>query len=158
MKREVLLGAATILFCAALFYEAALIPDYGFAQVGADVWPKIILGVVSVLALLQMVQGFYRPQATPASQAGQRNPRESWLFRAFVPFTVFAAVVLFAVFVPYIGFMLSGLIMVFMLLSIIGQKSPRTLLIHAVISVVSVLCVTVFFSEVMGVLLPEWTL
>jgi hypothetical protein len=156
LKREALLGTATVLLCAVLYYETTLIADYGFAQVGADVWPKIILGVISALALLQIATGLIRP--APTSKADEGIAVEGWLFRAFVPITVFVGVVLFSLLVPYIGFTFSGLIMVFMLLSVIGPKSPRAIALHAAIAIVSVLSVTAFFTQVMGVLLPGWSL
>lgn len=156
MKREALLGGATLFLCAVLFYETTLIADYGFAQVSADVWPRMILGAISALSLLQVVTALYRPPSSTHGNPGA--PDGGWLFNAFVPITVFVAVVIFALLVGYIGFMLSGLIMVFTLLSVIGPKTPRAVVIHAAIAAVSVIGITVFFSEIMGVLLPGWAL
>jgi hypothetical protein len=158
LKREVLLGSATVILCGILFYETTLIADYGFAQVGADVWPRIVLGVISVLAFLQIVQGFYQSRTTVAPATDPQHDGCGLLSGFYVPITVFTGVVLFALLVPFIGFILSGLLMVFGLLSLIGPKSPRSVLIHAGISLSSVLCVTVFFTQVMGVYLPGWAL
>jgi hypothetical protein len=159
LKREALLGGATVVLCGVLYYETTLIADYGFAQVGADVWPRIILGVISALALVQIILGLgtRRPVAAPPD-AGQSDTDQGWLSRVLVPVTVFAGVVLFALLVPFLGFMMSGLLMVFALLSVIGPKSPRAILIHAGVATVSVVCVTLFFTQVMGVLLPGWSL
>ncbi|UOA14977.1 tripartite tricarboxylate transporter TctB family protein [Sulfitobacter dubius] len=156
MKREVFLGAATVILCAVLYYQTTLIADYGFAQVGADVWPKIILGAIAALALIQMALGIYRSGLSPDSRPATRQA--NWRKSAVVPFTVFGATIGFALLVPYAGFTASGLLMVFVLLSAIGPKSPRAIVMHAAIAAISVLTVAFFFSCVMGVLLPGWAL
>lgn len=158
MKREAFLGAATVVLCAVLYHQTTLISDYGFAQVGADVWPKIILGTIAALAVLQMAQGLKRPRSRGESQSTPVAARSNWRDRALVPLTVFGAITGFALLVPYAGFTVSGLLMVFVLLSVIGPKSPRAIATHAAIAAVSVLSVAFFFSYVMGVLLPGWTL
>lgn len=75
-----------------------------------------------------------------------------------MPLTVFGAIIGFALLVPYAGFTVSGLVMVFVLLSVIGPKTPRAIAAHAAIAAVSVLTVAFFFSYFMGVLLPGWAL
>ncbi|WP_417588907.1 tripartite tricarboxylate transporter TctB family protein [Pararhodobacter oceanensis] len=158
MKREAFLGAATVLLCAVLYYQTTLIADYGFAQVGADVWPKMILGAIAALALLQMALGLYRPRSRVGSEVSPAGARPDWRGSALVPLTVFGAIIGFALLVPFAGFTVSGLLMVFVLLTVIGPKTPRAIAAHAAIAAVSVLSVAFFFSYVMGVLLPGWAL
>lgn len=157
MKREAILGAATLLVCAVLYHQTTLIADYGFAQVGADVWPKIILGSIAALALVQLAMGL-RSRPTPANDPDLHSEKQNLWESAFVPVTVFSVIILFAVLVPYIGFMFSGLLMVFSLLTVIGPRSARAIAINAAIASGSVLTVTFFFSNIMGVLLPGWAL
>lgn len=158
MKREAFLGAATVLLCAVLYHQTTLIADYGFAQVGADVWPKMIVGAIAALALLQTALGLYRPRSRAGSETSPVGARPSLRDAALVPLTVFGAIIGFALLVPYAGFTVSGLVMVFVLLSVIGPKTPRAIAAHAAIAAVSVLTVAFFFSYFMGVLLPGWAL
>lgn len=158
MKREAFLGAATLLLCAVLYHQTTLIADYGFAQVGADVWPKMIVGAIAALALLQTALGLYRPRSRAGSETSPVGARPSLRDAALVPLTVFGAIIGFALLVPYAGFTVSGLVMVFVLLSVIGPKTPRAIAAHAAIAAVSVLTVAFFFSYFMGVLLPGWAL
>lgn len=125
MKREAFLGAATLLLCAVLYHQTTLIADYGFAQVGADVWPKMIVGAIAALALLQTALGLYRPRSRAGSETSPVGARPSLRDAALVPLTVFGAIIGFALLVPYAGFTVSGLVMVFVLLSVIGPEKPR---------------------------------
>lgn len=158
MKQEVLLGATTVLLCAVLFYQTTQIADFGFAQVGADVWPKFIIGVMFCLASLQIAIALLRPGPSGARATQCAEVDQGLWFWILVPIVVFAAVSFFALAVPFIGFTLAGLAMVFGLLSAIGPKSPRALVMHGAIAGVAVGLVTFFFTGVMGVMLPGWAL
>jgi len=154
LRRDAILGAVTAVLCVALFFETSKVRNFDFAAVGADVWPKITIGLILLLSVVQILLGLRQTRAEPQEpEAGA-----GLLERSFVPLAVFSAVILFALAVPYFGFAISGVLMVFGLLTTIGPKTGKAILGNAAISLVAVLAMTFIFTQVMGILLPQWRL
>ncbi|MCF3932682.1 tripartite tricarboxylate transporter TctB family protein [Acuticoccus sp. M5D2P5] len=154
MKRDVVLGLITAAVAIVLWRETLGVRNFAYAQVGAEVWPQIVIGVIFVLAIVQIVGGIRT--ASPAPDPDRDRP--GLAARAFVPGAVFGSVCLFAVLVPFVGFPVAGVVMVMSLLSLIGARTGRAFAIHGAIAFASVLAMTLIFTEVMGILLPGWRL
>ena len=61
----------------------------------------------------------------------------------------------FLLFLNYLGMLIAGVLVTFALLTAIGERTPRALALHVVISVVSVGLVWALFTYVLRVYLPE---
>ena len=140
-----ILTAITCIF----FWDTFYIPDPGYASMGSDVWPRVILVPLFVLC----VTYFVRSVRQPATEG-------EWVSLGTVistyrnPIMCFAIFFLFLLTLDYLGMLIDGILVTFLLLTAIGNRTPKALALHALISVVSVGLVWSLFTFVLRVFLP----
>ena len=144
---------AVLLFAIAglFFWETYNIPQFEYASIGSEVWPRIILVPLFVLCAVYFFQSLRRgaPAADKAPAAG------SFLYRYRNPILSFLIFFLFLLTVDYLGMLIGGSLLVFALLTVLGHRTPKFLLLHAVIAVASVGAVWSLFTFALRVYLPE---
>jgi len=152
VKRDVIPGAVTGALCIVFYLETLKVNNLAFAKVGADVWPQIAIACIFVLSVVQVIVGFKAPEEAAADAGG------GLLEKLFTPLVVFGTMIVFSLLVPVLGMTVAGVAMVFTLLSILGPQTPRALLLHAAVALVSVLSMTFIFTRIMGIVLPGFSL
>lgn len=155
-----LVAAIALLVITGVFFVASFDirePDYG--QLGPAVWPRIILGILGVLSLVYLVQTLRRGPSDEAGADNSQSPTEadgatsgsgSWRNVAWC-FALFLAYLLA---LPWLGMLLSGMLFVFLLLTVLGGWTPRLLALHGVIALGTVGGMWALFTYGLGVLLP----
>ena len=135
----------------AFFWETFNIPDLGYASMGSAVWPRVILTPLFILCVLYLVQSLRRQASAEGTSGGllatiskYRNP-----IMCFVLFFVFLLTV------DYLGMLIGGVLLTFALLTAIGNRTPKALAMHVVISLAAVGIVWSLFTFVLRVYLPE---
>jgi putative tricarboxylic transport membrane protein len=146
--------AAALLILAAtgaFFWESFNIPELGYASMGSEVWPRVILAPLFVLGVIYLIQSLRRAPSTAGTSPGfvagvvkYRNP-----IMCFVLFFVFLLTV------EYLGMLIAGVALTFGLLTALGNRAPKDLVMHVVISVAAVGIVWSLFTFVLRVYLPE---
>jgi hypothetical protein len=150
-KRDSVIAIVLMVVTALFFWESYSIPTFEYASIGSEVWPRVILVPLFVLCAVYFVQSIRRavPAETKFSGVGEfvstyRNP-----IMSFAIFFVFLWTL------DYLGMLIGGTLLVFALLTVLGNRTPKALLLHAAIAIVSVGAVWSLFTFALRVYLPE---
>jgi len=179
LSRDVVVAIFLLATCGVLWYASfdIRVPDYG--QLSPATWPRIILGVLTALSLVFLLQSVRAAGSvaartdlpssesleTPDQEASAAAATTSATAKGFSVvefysywknviwcFTLFG---LYLYSLPWLGMLLGALAFVFLLLCALGGWQPRKLLLHAVIAVVTVGGMWSLFTYGLGVLLPK---
>ncbi|MEQ9557257.1 MAG: tripartite tricarboxylate transporter TctB family protein [Rhodospirillales bacterium] len=159
LNRDVYVAVVLLLFCGVMFWASLDIrePDYGMLPPSA--WPRVILGVLSFLGVIYLVQSLRRGADGPDAHAGQPGTLIGWLSYWRNPIACFALFACYLAAIPWFGMLISGVAFVFALLTVLGGAGPRQLAFHAAVALVTVGGMWSLFTYALNVLLPrgEWT-
>ncbi len=154
VNRDTLVAIALLVACGGLYLASLDIrePDYG--QLSPATWPRLIIGIVSVLSAIYLVQSI-------RSGPSDSQSRPEWAgFRVFFTrwrnvLTVFALFLGYLLILPWVGMLFGGMAFVFLLLTTLGPVSARDTIIHAAIALATVGGMWLLFTYGLGVLLPR---
>ena len=144
--------ALTLLLLCGLFLNAVgdiRITKYG--TITSDLWPRIVLIILSVLCMIYFLQSIRKPIETEKTNFSLHQ----WFLNyknAIASYSLFG---LFVWTLPLLGMLVGGIIFVFLILSFLGKKNKRSLIIHVAISVISIVLMWSIFTFGLGVMLPE---
>lgn len=165
ISRDIAVAIFLLAVCGVLWFASFDIrePDYG--QLSPATWPRIIIGALTILSLMFLVQSIRavgqttvtaeapisEPTSTPTSKPGFYSYWKNviWCFVLFG---------LYLYSLEYLGMLVGALAFVFLLLCALGGWQPRKLLLHAVIAVVTVGGMWSLFTYGLDVLLPSGSL
>ncbi len=169
ISRDVLVAVFLLVVCGVLWVASFDIrtPDYG--QLSPATWPRIIIGVMTFLSLIFLVQSVREAQRSAVSvTAGstntiaegddieaQRQPGIAGFYAYWK--NVIWCFVLFGLYLwsmPYLGMLVAAMLFVFLLLSALGGWQPKKLLLHALIALGTVGGMWSIFTFGLGVILP----
>jgi len=130
-------------------------PDYG--QLSPAAWPRAIVGVLTFLSLIYLVQSIRRGVPVEPAEPAETTPRGfgEWIAHWRNVFWVFALFLAYLLALPWLGMLVGGMAFVFLLLNALGGWSPGKLALHAVLAGVSVGGMWSIFTFGLGVLLPR---
>ena len=154
LNRDTIVAVLLLLFCGVMFWATTQIRDPGFEQMGAEVWPRLVLILLSGLSLVYLVQSLRTGGDEAGSQAAQARAAGSWWSRYQNAIYCFALFFGFLVTLPYLGMLVGGILFVFLMMSVLGGWSPKLILMHAVIAVLSVGSMWSIFTFGLRVMLP----
>jgi len=149
INRDAVVAVFLLLFCAAFYAASFQIEQTAYATIGAEVWPRLILGVLFVLSAVYLFQSVRRG----AGEAAERKAGFVSRYRnAILCYGLFLA---FLLTLDFLGMLLGGVAFVFLALTVLGARTPRQLAIHAVVALVSVGAMWSIFTFALRVILPE---
>lgn len=149
LNRDTITAIVLLLVCGAFFWQTFYIREIPFSTMGSDVWPRFALTLMFILVMIYLVQSV----ATPPAE-GERRSLGAWLKGYSSAITCFGMFFLFLLALPYLGMLVSGALFVFLTQGIIGRRDPRSLLLHAIISIVAVGGMWAIFRYGLGVAMP----
>ncbi len=130
-------------------------PDYG--QLSPATWPRTIIGVITLLSLIYLVQSIRRGVPEEPVEKVKRS-LGGWIAHWRNIFFVFALFLAYLVTLPWLGMLVGGVAFVFLLLNALGGWSPDRLALHAAIAGISVGSMWSLFTFGLGVILPRGVL
>lgn len=154
LNRDTVVAIVLLLLCGAFWQAADRIPDMGYATIGSDVWPRIVIVAMSVMSLI------YLAGAVAGRYAGDGERRENepglagWFAHYRNPIYCFVLFFLFLLTLPWLGMLLGGILFVFVALTVLGEKTVPWLLIHLGVAVVMVGAMWALFTFGLHVILP----
>jgi len=127
-------------------------PDYG--QLSPAAWPRAIVGVLTLLSLIYLVQSIRR--GVP-EQPGETEARGfgAWFAHWRNVIWVFALFLVYLLTLPALGMLVGGIGFVFLMLCALGGWSPGKLALHGAIAVGTIGGMWALFTYGLGVLLPR---
>ena len=154
LNRDSIVAVLLLLFCGVMFWSTTHIRDPGFEQMGAEVWPRIVLALLSILSLVYLIQSLRSNEVQAATPSAPGEAAAGWWTRYQNPIFCFALFFAFLVTLPYLGMLLGGILFVFLMMSVLGGWSAKLVLMHALIAVLSVGAMWSIFTFGLRVMLP----
>jgi hypothetical protein len=150
MNRDAITAILLLLLCGVLFWQTFSIREVPFSQLGSDVWPRVVLILLTLLSAVYLFKSMTepRPASEPFSLGG-------WLKTYKNPIICFVMFFFFMLALPYLGMLVAGILFVFITQTLIGGASPRRLITHALVSVLAVGGMWSVFTFALRVILPS---
>ena len=149
INRDTVVAVFLLLFCGVFYAASFQIKQTSYGTIGAEVWPRMILGVLFVLSSAYLFQSV---RAAPGDAVKHEAGFLGRYRNAFLCYGLFLA---FLLTLDFLGMLLGGTAFVFLALSVLGERTPRQLAIHAAVAVVSVGAMWSIFTFALRVILPE---
>ena len=152
INSDVIIALLLLILCAVFFAETFAYERANLSIIGSKLWPRIVvvaLGAVSMLYLIQSLRQAKPPSDTIESQT------TGWWSRNRNVIGVFVLYALFLYSLPYLGMLLAGILFVFAVLTLIGQRDLKHHLLHAAVAIICIGSVWAVFRFLLGVILPE---
>ena len=156
LNQDTLVAMVLLVFCGVCFWASFDIrqPDYGVLL--PSTWPRVILGVLSLLSFTYLVQSIRRDRtATSTTPETHLTSVWGWLRYWRNPLYCFGLFLAYLLMLPILGMLLAGMTFVFLLQSLLGGWHPRRLLMHAVVAILSVGGMWSVFTFGLDVMLPS---
>ncbi|MEM7210822.1 MAG: tripartite tricarboxylate transporter TctB family protein [Pseudomonadota bacterium] len=154
LNRDSIVAICLLVICGGLAMASLDIrePDYG--QLSPATWPRVIIGVMTVLTVIFLVQSLRAGPDAPRAPIGGIAGFFGYWRNVMWCFVLFGA---YLIAIPYVGILLGGTAFVFALLTALG--GTRNVLLHVVIAAVTVGGMWTIFTFALKVILPrgEWT-
>ena len=151
LNRDVYIALILLVIWGVFFWQTLIVEDMGYATIGSEVWPQIILVVLFVLTAGYLAQSVR--QGAPG-EAVDTGGIKGWLGRYRNALWCYALFFLFLATLDYLGMLIGGVLFVFLALSVLGEWSRRAVAIHAAIAVISITGMWAIFTFGLRVMLP----
>ncbi len=149
VNRDTVIAIALAAFSGAAFWTTFDIKTRDDGIMQATVWPRGILIFMIVLSLIYLVRSL-----RDASGASEAAGMAGWLRYYRNPIGCFLLYFVFLATLPYFGILIGGVLLVFLLLSLLGGLERQMLLRHGAIAVLSIGGMWAIFTFALKVILP----
>ncbi len=149
LNRDTLIAIFLLIVCGVFFYNTIGIKAFP-EQMSPALWPRLILSVLTVLVLIYLFQSIMAAQPERVSRGGFIG----WLKYYQNPIWCFLCFFIFLILLPYLGMLISGVLFVFVLMTILGERTPRSIGINLVSALFMVGGMWLLFTQALGVILP----
>ncbi len=160
LSRDAVIAILLLAACGILFWStfSIRVPDYG--QLKPSTWPRVVLGVLTLLSVIYLVQSLSRgPAPEDESDSDDDGPARApgligWILYWRNPLWCFGLFFAYLVTLPVLGSLIGGVLFVFTLMGVLGGWSARNLVQHAALALISVGGMWTIFTYALGVILP----
>ena len=156
LNRDAVIAIALLLFCGVLFWSSFDIrtPDYGVLK--PSTWPRVIIGIVSFLSLIYLVQSLRdNPDVADASKPDREPGLRSWIVYWKNPLWCFALFGVYLALLPVLGMLIDGILFVYVLMGVLGGWDRKKQLFHASVAVIAIGSMWSMFTFALDVMLPS---
>lgn len=159
MTRDGIAGLICLALSIAMLVLTRGLPQSSFVPVGPDFYPRIVLAIMAVLAVMLIASDLWRQRAQAAAAAAGAEPApEKRNYRLVgVTFAVFAG---YVILLPLVGYRLATFLFMAALQAVIDPPRGARRWVVVLISALATTAVTyVVFDDYLSVLLPRgrWT-
>jgi hypothetical protein len=160
LNRDAVIAIVLLMACGILFWSTFSIRAPNYGQLKPSTWPRVILSVVAILNVIYLIQslreGPAEKDATDNGQdgAGRKPGLIGWISYWRNPIWCFALFFAYLATLPVLGSLIGGMLFVFTLMGALGGWTPKHLIQHAALALVSVGGMWCIFTFGLGVLLP----
>ncbi len=160
LGRDAVIAIVLLMACGILFWStfSIRVPDYG--QLKPSTWPRVVLGVLTLLSVIYLVQSLRRGLA-PGDEPDKDDDGPArapgligWILYWRNPIWCFGLFFAYLVTLPFLGSLIGGVLFVFTLMGVLGGWGARNLLQHAALALISVGGMWIVFTYSLGVFLP----
>ncbi len=160
LGRDAVIAIVLLMACGILFWStfSIRVPDYG--QLKPSTWPRVVLGVLTLLSTIYLVQSL-RHGPAEANEPGRDDDGPGpapgvigWILYWRNPLWCFGLFFAYLVTLPILGSLIGGLLFLFTLMGVLGGWSAKNLVQHAALALISVGGMWSIFTYGLGVILP----
>lgn len=155
LNRDTIVSIVLLLFCGFLIWAGFLIRDPQFGELPPAVWPQAVSYVLTAFCLIYFLQSISGGAPAEADKPAAKGGLVGWLSYYSNPIACFVVYFLFLLTLPFFGTLIGGVLLVFLLLSLLGGIAPKQMAQHAVIAIISVGAMWALFTFGLRVLLPR---
>ena len=155
LNRDAVIAIVLLVFCGVFFWATFDIrqPDYGVLM--PSTWPRVVLGVLSFLSVIYLVQSLKQGADAEEEEAPDREPGIwGWVLYWRNPLWCFGLFFVYLATLPVLGMLIGGVSFVFVLLNVLGGWDRKNLVLHAAVALVAIGGMWSLFTFGLGVLLP----
>ena len=160
LNRDAVIAIVLLMACGIFFWSTFSIrtPDYG--QLKPSTWPRVIIATLALLSTIYLVQSLRRgPAAEDELKKEDDGPAREpgligWILYWRNPLWCFGLFFVYLLTLPVLGSLIGGVLFVFTLMGVLGGWSPKNLLQHAALALISVGGMWVIFTFGLEVILP----
>ncbi len=152
LNRDTYIAIFLLVAWCVFFWASFDIRQIDYGTMGAEVWPR---GVLAILFCLTAIYLFQSIKAGPDETADEPFTVGAWLRKYQNPLWCYGLYFIFLLTLPVFGMLIGGIALVFCLLTVLGERTPRFLLIHAAVAVLSITGMWALFTFALGVILPQ---
>ena len=160
LNRDAVIAIVLLMACGVLFWStfSIRVPDYG--QLKPSTWPRVVLGALTLLNVIYLIQSLRQgPAAKDDHDEDDDGPARApgligWIAYWRNPIWCFALFFAYLATLPVLGSLIGGVLFVFTLLGALGGWSPRNLVQHSALALISVGGMWGIFTYGLGVILP----
>jgi hypothetical protein len=165
LNRDAVIAIVLLMACGILFWStfSIRVPEYG--QLKPSTWPRVVLGVLTLLSAIYLVQSLRRGP-TPVDEPGRGDANSGdgapgpkpgligWILYWRNPLWCFGLFFAYLMTLPVLGSLIGGVLFVFTLMGVLGGGNAKNLLQHAALALISVGGMWSIFTYGLGVILP----
>lgn len=155
INREAVVAVILLLFSGVFFAATFTIRQTSYGTIGSELWPRIVILVLAVFTAVHLVASVRRGDESEGRQEPTGAGVGGFLATHRNPIWCFAIFALFLWTLPYLGMLIGGVLFVFVLLTAVGGRDARSLVLHAAISLGAVGAMWAVFTFALHVILPE---
>ena len=152
LNTDTIVAIFLLAFCGIFFKATFDITDLGFEGMGAETWPRVILGFLFVFSTIYLFQSI---KDGPAADVDNQPGLAGFFKRYQNAMYCYGFFLLFLLTMDYLGMLIGGILFVFLTLTALGRKTLRDHIIHILIAVGSVGAMWALFTFGLRVILPE---
>lgn len=152
VNRDTVIAIVLLLFCGAGYYETLQIRKTSYGSMGSEVWPQAILAILAVLTLIYLAQSV---RSTTGVRLGGGDGLRGFVIKYQNALWCYALFTVFVFSLPKLGMLLAGIAFVFLTLTAVGNRDPRSLALHVAVAVGAVGFMWGIFTFALRVILPE---
>jgi len=151
LNRDTIVAIVLLVLCGVFAQQSFAIREPGYGQMSPAVWPRAIVGILSFLSLIYLVQSVrLGPDAPSDGPRGIAAFTTHWRNVLWC----FALFLLYLLTMPVLGMLIGGSLFVFLLLNALGGWSPRLMALHAIIALATIGGMWGLFTFGLKVFLP----
>jgi hypothetical protein len=160
LNRDTIVAIALLVICGVFWQQSFEIREPGYAgQMSPAAWPRAVLGALSFLGLIYLVQSLRQgpdipPEGDASGGAGVIGFISHWR-NVLWCFALFLAYLLA---MPWLGMLIAGTLFVFLLLCALGGWSVRLMALHAAVALGTMGGMWALFTYGLKVILPTGSL
>ncbi len=153
LSLDTMVATALLIMGGVLFWDTFQWRRTPYATMASSVWPRFVLVVFFVLCTIYLIRSLYKG---PAGKT--RRTFLEWVAYYRNPMACYGLFFLFLVTLPYFGILIGGILFVWAVQAVVGERTARAQLRHAAIAIASVGAMWLIFTYAIGVILPESSL
>ncbi len=151
LNRDTIIAIGLLVFTGILAWATLQIRDPDYGTLPPSAWPQIIVAALGVFSLIYFGQSLRAGK----DESSDDTPKEGFFAKYRNPLLCYAIYFLFLLTLPFFGALIGGVLLVFLLLSVLGGWSGKLMIRHALIAVISMGAMWSLFTFGLRVILPQ---